>query len=661
MPKSQISKNGEVLRNFSDWLDENVESAKRKLKRTKLDRAAKITATQDETKWEAVKYYFKQLHNTNRMAFNTLLEYLAKLANVGLIDNKLLRIAEKKYAELKRNDIKFVEWLKKHPATSSYLSYYFLVAALSLMTWGGIKGGNRGQQDDNDTPKKEIIIEPNDEEIVIEPDGDDDKKKKKDKVVNKVYDLTDKNFMENFVDENWEDVVIGLLELETYRDKPTLQKGEDRYTYGPGITWVYIKDENGVVEQKPCIGDYKKMAEGFSKKQVWGQVRLHLLYKTEVMAKIKNAYISRGITKVSSEQILGLLFAGYQTPAYVDNIISGIVKAGNNKQKQIDAFQYYKGKKKWKTGTIRRRWWCAMYYAGKIDSYDFLELNRDVFSKVSVNLILKNGHFQYDEATILYALGLQNNKSKVRDYIIANKVCSLDGYSIPNVKGRDKLSFTELQINNPSVAEMDAGLAAAKAGDYKKAIEHYKQAIEIDIDNLAAYSDLSIIYKKYGDELLKSNKNQEALNYYDLCCNLVIEANKRMNANKSLLEDLEIKAHTYYNAGQARDAMADIYMAKGDYKKASYEYGRAAKNYETAYLNAAKLEMDSSILDIYLKAKTKSENNKSIAAKKGATIKVKSTTKAKGKKKQAFANAVIKLNKGTYKQLLNPQKDERMA
>ena len=651
MPKSKVSSNGDFLRMIADWFDENVESAKKKFRKTKTSRGK----SKDETKWETVKYYLQQMHNTNRMAFNSLFEYLAKLANVGLIDNAILRKAEQAYAKLNGDDKKFVQWLKKHNTISSYLSYYFMIAAISLSTLVGVKHHNRGGKDEP-KEKKEIIIAPNNEEEILVPEEDEEEKKnnKDRKQKSKTYDLNDANFVSDFIEENWEDIVIGLLEFETYNPKPKLHKGEERYTYGPGLTWVYIKDKKGNIIQKPCTGEYKRRADKFTKQEIWNQVRIHIT--KESIPVVKRALLNKGITHATTEQIIGLFLASYQFPAHAQQIVNGISSAGNNLQKQLDAFQYYKGRADCKNGTLKRRWWCAMYYAGKITSDDLLELNRDAFSGVNVNVFLVKRHFVSDKATIQYALGLTNNKTTVRTFIEQEGLFALE-----DKKSKPKETITpEENQENPSMAEMVTGLDAFKSGKYNIAINHYEKAIALNPDNMEAYSSLSFAYTKLGDKYLEAGNKQRAIDCYKKSIAAVKNGNARMNANKDLLHDNKIKAALYYNAGQSRDKLGNIYRSQKKLEAASREFDLASKNYQTALDNAEQVDIDDSVKNIYIKAKeasllNKAELDKQIKAQqeaqkkatKTATIKTAtSKTKYKDKKKQAFATVVVKLKAG---------------
>ena len=102
-----------------------------------------------------------------------------------------------------------------------------------------------------------------------------EEKQKEIKKIEPIYDVSSSEFKENFIDKNWFDIVVSLLEFETWHDIPKKQFKERRQTYGPGLTWVYL---NG--KQQPCKGrKYVNMAADFTEEQVWDQVKQHCLYQ----------------------------------------------------------------------------------------------------------------------------------------------------------------------------------------------------------------------------------------------------------------------------------------------------------------------------------------------------------------------------------------------
>ena len=326
--------------------------------------------------------------------------------NTIFLNNSLIEkwSKAKQETEVKDTDSKFKKFFenlqKTHPLAAARLKLWMVYTLMALSVSGGVKLVQHKEDiKDKYTEMKQFI----------------EKKMYK----YRKYNPSDDNFINSFINDNWEEIVIGLLEFESYHDKPVLQSGESRYTYGPGLTWVYIKGE-----QYPCVGKYKDMAENFSDKEIWDQVRQHCLYKTECLPRIRKCLVKHGFDDVSVSQALALMFAGYQLSNPVKDIISRLKAAGNDEQKIIDAFiAGNEVKQKWRNGTNKRRWWCAMLYAGKISIEDFVNMDRDAFSKIDIDKILQDGHFVFDEEIILYALSQKKpSTGNVQDFIISKHI-----------------------------------------------------------------------------------------------------------------------------------------------------------------------------------------------------------------------------------------------
>ena len=113
-----------------------------------------------------------------------------------------------------------------------------------------------------------------------------------------------------------------------------------------------------------------------------------------------------------------------------------------------------------------------------------------------------------------------------------------------------------------------------------------------------------------------------------------------MNANKALLYDRDVKAETYYTAGLARQAMADLYMQEDNKDLAQKNYGLAKKNFETAIYNCEKGSADINTLNKYKDSLNKADDklkNKSIAFNAGK-VKIKSDVDARNSRIQALSN-----------------------
>ena len=326
---------------------------------------------------------------------------ISGLNNVFL-DNKIIdKLKSKKQnIDIKYSDSKFNQFFKilqkEHPVAAARLHLWMVYALFTGLTISGIKVAEH-KEDIKDIYKEWVI------------------KIQK----NKKYKTDDKNFVQDFVQIHWEEIVIGLLEFETYHEKPKLQTGEKRYTYGPGLTWVYIDGK-----QYPCIGIYKDTVSNFSDEEIWNQVKQHCTYRGECLSLIQSGFYKNGFTKVSADQVLAVFFASYQLPNTTKGIIKKLKDAENDEQKIIDAFiAGNEVKSKWRNGTNIRRWWCAMLYTGKISMDDFVNMDRDAFSKIDLNKILQNGHFIFDSEIVEYALKRKKtDNGTVQDFVVSKKI-----------------------------------------------------------------------------------------------------------------------------------------------------------------------------------------------------------------------------------------------
>ena len=480
-----------------------------------------------------------------------------------LADNKILDFMKEKHAtkKVKKNkegkDKKLSNFTKNNPRVAAYLTWYLML----LTAIGGV-GGVANKDKIADTVKSKI------EKIK----GGKDKSEDDDTIyLDKTYSVQDASFRQNVVNENWSEIVVGLLEFETYRGaNPKKQSGESRYTYGPGITWVY---ENG--KQNACNGVYVDKVKNFSEEEIWNQARQHCLFSTEVLGIAQTYLKKEGFETVTDQQIVGLLFAGYQTPASLRGIISKLKQAGNNTQKIVDAF--IAGEEvnvKWRKGTNKRRWWCAMYYIGKISAVDFLSMDRDAFSKIEdINTIMRNGHFVYDDSTIEYALNCKNkNTGTVHEFIVAHSALSdIEQNLGKTVKHKDR----KKQDVNPSMEQMLLALNAYEAKDYDKAIVLYKKAIKLDKHNMEAYSSLALSYKKRGDIT-------HSMDDYNQSLKMVRKHDRLVKSDKHYIYDAEVESSIRFNAGLAYEEIAKLEISSGDIKSAQKSYQKAKENFEKA-------------------------------------------------------------------------------
>ena len=365
-----------------------------------------------------------------------LMKYTAKDSknslNAIFLDNALIDKWEKDKENIKtkKDDSSFQRFFKNlqksHPRVAAKLQLWMVYA---LMTMGLV--GGKSVYDNRDEIKQFV------KEWRL---GKENKEKQKEtKIIEPVYDVSSPKFKENFVNENWFDLVVSLLEFETWHDTPKKQYNEKRQTYGPGLTWVYLDGK-----QKPCKGKkYVGMVADFSEEQIWNQVKQHCLYPGECFSVMQSELKKYDFFEATQNQIFGLFIAGYQMPSRLkDGVVkvkigkrkkervayTGIVHrlkdAGNNIQKIVDSFMAgVEVEDVWRDGTNKRRWWCAMYYIGKISTEDLLSMDMDAFSKVHIDRIVKDGHFVFDDETIQYALSQKKiENGTVQDFIDAHFV-----------------------------------------------------------------------------------------------------------------------------------------------------------------------------------------------------------------------------------------------
>ena len=566
--------------------------------------------------------------------------------NALLLDNVFIDKWEKNKKNIKTNkdDSEFKKFFKNlqknNPRVAATLQLWMVYSLLVSMVVGGIKISGHHDNDYKKTNKEQVVdnTQELDESLLV--DEDDDFYSVQEETNDDLFDMTtdevkdvvkynvaNKSFVTDFVNDNWNEIVIGVLAFETWRTKPKLQSGEPRYTYGPGLTWVYIKQ---YVKGKPmeiqnaCNGIYVKKAQNFSVKQVFDQVRRHCLYKTECMNVMQRKLKQYGFKEITDEQAFGLFVAGYQLPGRLNGIIHRLKDAGSDVQKQIDAFQAGKEvEERWRKGTNIRRWWCAMLYIGKITPDDLLNMDRDAFSKITINTIMKNGHFVCDDNTIAYALNLKKPRNgSVKAFIKKHNI--LTSLVTKHKKSDVKIDETN---DNVSMKELNEGLNAFRKNDYETAIKHYKSAIDLDENNMEAYSSLALTYRKLGDQT-------HNISDYEKVFDVVNQCNAIMNKNKSLLHDPAIKAATYYNAGTAREKIAQIQVQNNKKEEALKNYKKAKLNFETAYTNASEMG-NSDRMSVYENAKKridkaikdlKTKKNKAFAFNEGI-LKIKNKQK----------------------------------
>jgi len=654
--KTKIEKAGAIFKTAAD-------KTKKLRKKINLDEKELLNVLK-----ENFELLIKNIEQTGKIAGVTLLwlsEYFVRVFNGLFISNALLRKTEKGFANIKPKKISakdnilekmgasITKALQESPTKYAYISYYAsLILLLGAAAMTDVARGEdsyiRGKFKEKD--KKEIK---KDEE---EPQEEQDNKGQE--ISNEegapIYDIfkTDTTnvketefinpnlekaeFVKQAIDEYWPEIALGLTELETYRATPVRQGSEKRSTNGLGCTYTYYYNKNGVLYRTDNPINAKKVRI-FDKNGNYEQCKRHVIY--EVLPFLQSAI--KGKNNIDARQSIALALAGYQRPGDMKGMAADISDA-TTEQQLADAFTFYNGGKGYKEGTLKRRWWCAALAIGVIDIDDFLGLKRDAFSRVSINNIYRNGHFLFDEATVKYAFARAKGT-------ITNKTDSVSGFlnsfetgkailgSVKVKRCMKRVFFAQAQgleqdfTFKKSMELLNSADALFAEKKYLEAEKLYLQAIDENADNMEAYSSLALTYKKLGDE-------NKSLSYYDMCVQTVERGNEHMNSNKSLLMDRAIKAASYYNAGLAREGMAEIYIENGDIKSAKEHYEMAIKNYQTAMDNADKEDLSESVKNVYQNAKKRAEEKKNKL--KGKKIAFEAGIK-EIKKKTIYANAFV--------------------
>lgn len=524
-----------------------------------------------------------------------LSKIFVKTSDFVLFDNKALDFMKKKYADktIKKNkegkDKKLSKFTKENPRVAAYLTWYLM---LMTVIGSGVGYANKDKIKDAVKDKienvKDVFRRPK-QEIVMDQQSN---------VKDSIRFVSPS--VENFAQDAWNaygnEIVMGLPFFETFRTTPRVHSGESRYTYGPGITWVYTVDSKGNIHQNPCTGSWKDVAQNFTMDEMWNQCRLHCL--VDVFGYGLKPAIT-GVENIDGRACIAICFAGYQTHVPMKKIAQAYASA-DTIQGKMDAFLQGVPKSTAdgtdiEAGSLKRRWWCAAYAVGLVSSADFVSLPCDSYSKIDVSMVYRNGHFKYDAETIEYALTKAKTKQRqsVNDLLSESEMGRVamqhksDTYTIGLAE--KELSSEDIQIEK-SVKAFNNGMKEYNAGRYEIAVKYFTKAIQLDEDNMEAYSSLAQSYYKLGEKF-------GSMEYYQKCVDIVALCNKHMNQNKSRLYDSETKAHTYYNAGHAREQMAKLNEANGEINTAKTNYDKALKNYETALANAVKANIDTGVYD----------------------------------------------------------------
>ncbi len=556
-----------------------------------------------------------------------LSKYLVLVGNKIFVDNPVLRRLDKlakntaksweeaKYEETgkkKHKPSKVAKFVKEQPWTVGYLVYYAMLASIA-MGWGALDNDKSQEKEEIKNESREevnpaVVVEPIEEtkpEAVVKPIEEAKPEVTPELVAESVQEIVQTSdintidpmssgYVKKAINEYWPEIAVGLTELETYRAKAKRHGSEARSTNGLGITYTYYYDRAGNLYRKDNPIDAKKVKQ-FDTAGNYEQAKRHMIY--EVLPALQRA--TGGKKNIEAQQAIAIVWAGHQRPADMNEIARRISNA-TTVQQVADAFAYYPGALKWREGTLIRRWWCAAYAVGLIDMKDFLSLRPDAFSSINVNNVYRDGHFLLGEETVKYAL----NRAKGSKRTVSGFMDDFDGgrKMLATVNGRvagKKLVLlrggSKDKIFESSMAKLNSATALFAKADYKGAVKLCEEAIKLDPDNMEAYSSLALAYKKLGDK-------EKSISYYEKCLATVVAGNKRMNENKSLLMDYDVKAASYFNAGMAREEMAKLYLKTKDKEKAQQNFRKALKNYQTSLENAEVDNMSERRKQVYKEA-----------------------------------------------------------
>ena len=520
-----------------------------------------------------------------------LAQFISWVTKYFVLDNHLTRKLEDLFAKMrvvdKNNQEKlWRKFIKNNPNFIGHIVYYMMI----VLTAAGVDLS----KDDNpvqETVKEWTVDSNNDEENSINLFYKDSSIKDINNTVAHLKAISTNQprsqFVKQTLDEYWNEIAVVLTELETYRAVPKLQAGESRYTNGLGLTWYYWYDDKGVLHQR---ANQKNNTPKLIKSQVYEQVRRHLIKET--LPALYNAI--KDYDNITPQMRIALIMVGYQRSTDMKYIAKKLSVA-KNVQEVADAFADVSSvPKKWRQGTLIRRYTCAMYAIGAISTEQFLDWSRDSFSMININTVYKNGHFIISQENIEYLLSRsRSSNDTVREFLsdfgMGHKI-------VTDIKSLNKKFNFDKNANDSiyekSMAMVNKADRKFKKAKYKEAERLYTEALELNPDNMEAYSSLALTYKKLGDQY----KSEE---YYQKCIKVVVDCNGRMNSNRNVLLDHRVKAMTYYNAGLARQEIGHIAKESGDFKKAKEQYLLAQKNFRTAKENAKMVDMDVDILELY--------------------------------------------------------------
>ncbi len=565
----------------ADYIEENVTAEKVKAAvREKITTKEKNIKNLDKKRKSKKKYFPKTQNAAIAVArgYNVSTKAMWNFILAVGLDNKII------------DGLQWAWQKSDKPVRNAYLTWYFtLIMAMGGATFGtakgitaakekieDIRGGGKDSSDSNEQDENPVPS-------VIQS--------------SETLNPTSADFINQCIAH--ENITsIPIIYTETYRAIPKVQRFENVWTYGFGMTWIL--DKHGRLTLRAYADTKANRRNGYTpRKPKESRTMDYDLDVTQVFLR-DNIYpsIKKHMKReITANEFYAICVAGYQKPGHIDDICRKLNKA-KTPQEIANAFYISKQNSGDYTGTIKRRWVCGMLAAGYITMNDILNADIDAFyAPADLNTFIRNGRFVCDANTINYIMNIRQTKttlsvvSKLKDGKAA--LAQLE-HGVGRVDTRlvaENTSQEEKQISE-SMGTLLKATKEYRAGNLSSAAEMYELAIKQDPNNMQAYSDLALVYKKLGDK-------SHSLGDYEKSLDVVVKCNKQMNANKSLLLDYGVKASSYYNAALARVEMAKIFAAQNNQTQAQRNYKLAIKNLENAIYNCEQGELDDENIQIY--------------------------------------------------------------
>lgn len=435
-----------------------------------------------------------------------------------------------------------------------------------------------------------------------------------------------------------------LPEFETYKrlnDNGTFGRNNDepRCTIGYGNTWLDIRVGN-TVYRYPCSNMYipetaplvKEIKENYKKdnRQYFiERAKLHMV--AETLPALRKILKEKGMPapeQLPDHQLAALLLAGYQMKADVISTVQRLANAKTDEAK-INAFAWTWASSGNVTGTFARKYWLGLLYANKITREDLLTFPIDKFSTINRKIkgnwdtslyMVKNSRqdIKRGKNTIhgckfkITKQDIEENKKVVKSNSTTETLAKhLDKHGLNKnsgtktkaktvteqkqqkvvkqnvdtkteekksiIKGYD-VENNRIIVSAEDLKESTTRTILAKAreyfdiGSYKDAIKKYEEALARNKNNAKAHSDLALAHIKYARSI--ESKNEQKKHYEAACA--VIRAADKTNP------DAKTKSNLYYNAGLAREGLADINSKDNEFDNARNQLNAAKTNYKVA-------------------------------------------------------------------------------